>query len=122
MVQSMMSGPNSDDKLWAGLSYTGLVCCMIPTIVIFLMKKGESDYIKFHGLQAMGFWLALFVVQVGLTMTSYVPGIGIVAGLVSLLVGIASLGVWVYLMIVGFTGKDFKIPVLAEFIENNLMN
>ena len=122
MVNSMTSEPNSDDKLWAGLSYAGLICCMIPTIVIFLMKRGESDYIKFNGLQAMGFWLAMVIVQVGLGVTTNIPGIGIITGLISMLIGIASLAVWVYLMIMAFTGKMFKIPVLADFIESNLMN
>ncbi|WP_373532964.1 DUF4870 domain-containing protein [Vampirovibrio sp.] len=121
MVNTLSNEPNSDDKLWAGLSYAGLICCMIPTIVIFLLKKGESDYIKFNGLQAMGFWLALVIVQVGLGVTTSIPGIGIITGLIWVLLGIASFGVWVYLIIMAFTGKTFKIPVLAEFIESNLM-
>lgn len=121
MANPSLNAPNSDDKLWAGLGYAGLVCCMVPTIVIFLLKKGESDYIKFHNLQAMGFWLAIVVIQVLLNSAGFIPGIGMVAGLISLLLGIATLGLWIYLMIVGFTGQDFKIPILADFIENNLM-
>jgi uncharacterized membrane protein len=118
----MTSEPNSDDKLWAGLSYAGLICCMIPTIVIFLLKKGESDYIKFNGLQAMGFWLALFIVYAGLGVTANIPVIGIIPGLIGVLMGLPCFAVWVYLMIMAFTGKVFKIPVLADFIESNLMN
>ncbi len=122
MVNPVSSEPNSDDKLWAGLSYAGLVCCMIPTIVIFLLKRGESDHIKFHSLQGMGFWLVLFISQIILTVSSGIPGIGIVSGIVSILLSLATLAVWIYLMIMAFTGKDFKIPVLGEFIDSNLMN
>lgn len=122
MVNPISTEPNSDDKLWAGLSYAGLVCCMIPTVVIFLMKREESDYIKFHSLQGMGFWLLLFILQIALSTSSAIPGIGIIAGIISLLVSIASLGLWIYLIIVAFTGKDFKIPVLGDFIESNLMS
>ncbi len=122
MVNPVSSEPNSDDKLWAGLSYVGLVCCMIPTIVIFLLKRGESDYIKFHSLQGMGFWVVYLIVQIILSMSSGIPGIGIVTGIVSILLGLAALGFWVYLMIMAFTGKDFRIPVLGDFIESNLMN
>ena len=117
-----MNGPTSDDKLWAGLSYTGLVCCMIPTIVIFLLKKGESDYIKFNGLQAMGFWLASFVVGIVFNVAAQVPGIGFVFSMVYMLIALGFVGYWIFLMIQAFTGKDVRIPVLGDWIEQNLMN
>ena len=121
-VANPMSAPTSDDKLWAGLSYAGLVCCMIPTIVIFLLKKGESDYIKFNALQAMGFWLVGFVIGIVFNVGAQIPGIGFVLGLAYMIISLGLLGYWIYLMIQGFTGKEVRIPVLGDWIEQNLMN
>lgn len=122
MVNPVSSEPNSDDKLWAGLSYVGLGIFMIPTIVIFLMKKGESAYIKFHGLQAIFFGLVSFIIFAFLGIFAMIPLVNILAGLAAFFVSLGLFGAWVYLMIMAFTGKDFKIPVLGEFIESNLMN
>lgn len=120
-----MTGPNSDDKLWGGLSYAGLACCMIPTVVIFLLKKGESSFIKFHSLQALGVGLASIVTGIIFSVIGGVAGnivaIAIVVGLANLIVSLAILGLWLYLMIVTFMGKDIKLPVLGDFIDQNLM-
>ncbi|WP_303672611.1 DUF4870 domain-containing protein [Vampirovibrio chlorellavorus] len=121
MVNPVSSEPNSDDKLWAGLSYAGLGLFMIPTIVILLMKKGESAYIKFHCLQAIFFGLIDFIIFTLLGIFAMIPLVNILAGLACFFIGLGLLGAWVYLMIMAFTGKDFKIPVLGDFIDNNLM-
>jgi uncharacterized membrane protein len=121
VANPLMNGPTSDDKLWGGLSYAGLACCMIPTLVIFFLKKGESDYIKFNGLQAIFFWLASFIIGVVLSLLSQIPGIGMIFGLVQFVVSLGILGYWIYLMIMAFTGKEVTIPYLSDFVRQNLM-
>ena len=121
MVTLNLNEPTSDDKLWAGLSYTGMICCVIPTLVIFFLKKGESNYIKFNGLQAIAVWLICFVINVILITLANIPVIGFVPGLIQVLFSLVSLAGWIYLMIQGFTGKDAKIPVFGDWIEQNLM-
>jgi uncharacterized membrane protein len=120
-VTSPIETPNSDDKLWSGLGYTGLICCMVPTLVIFFLKRGESDYIKFNCLQAIGVWLAAFVVGVALTVLGHVPVLGFFVGLAHLLFSLAYLAFWIYLIIQAFTGKEVRIPVLADFIDEKFM-
>jgi uncharacterized membrane protein len=117
-----VNAPTSDDKLWAGLSYVGIGCCMIGTIVIFLLKKGESDYIKFHSLQAIGFGVVLIVLYFLFGILSSIPVVGLLASIPMILLMLGSFGYWIYLMIQAFTGKDVRIPVLADWIEQNLMN
>ncbi len=111
-------GPSSDEKLWAGLGYAGLICCMIPSIVILFLKKDESDYLKFHLIQAVGFGVAVFIVNMVLwTVLGPIP----IINLLPPLIGLALTGYWVYLMVMAFTGKDVEVPVLGEFVRNNLM-
>jgi uncharacterized membrane protein len=122
VVNPMMSGPTSDDKLWSGLGYAGLVCCMVPTLVIFFLKKGESDYIKFNGLQAIGFWLVFLVIGVIFFTLAHIPVLGFLAGIVQLVVNLVFMAAWIYLMIQGFSGKEVRIPVMADFIEQTVMD
>lgn len=116
-----MNAPTSDDKLWAGLSYAGLVCCMVPTIVIFLLKKEESSFIKFNALQAMGLWLCGFVVGIALTILGHIPVVGFLVGIAHLIFLLGFMGCWIFLMIQAFTGKETRIPVLADFIDQKFM-
>lgn len=116
-----IEAPTSDDKLWSGLSYAGLACCMVPTLVIFLLKKGESDYIKFNALQAIGLWLTALVIMVTLSILGHIPVVGFLVGIVHLVISLVFLAGWIYLIIQAFTGKEIRIPLLGDLIEQNLM-
>ena len=120
-----LNAPTSDDKLWAGLSYVGIMCCLIGSLIVFFLKKDESSYIKFNALQAIGFGLVWLVLAVGLNfgmmLVSQIPVIGLIIGLVGMLIPLALFGYWIFLMIQAFMGKDVRIPVLADFIDQNLM-
>ena len=118
-----INAPTSDDKLWSGLSYAGVACCLIPTVVIFFLKKDESNFIKFHGLQAIAFGLISIALSILTGVLASIPIIGMVFGLISFFVlPLVLLGAWCILMIFAFQGKDFRIPVIAEFIDQNLMS
>jgi uncharacterized membrane protein len=116
-----MDDKTSDEKLWAGFAYLGLICCMIPTVVIFFLKREESDYIKFHSLQGMGLWVASFVLSIVFMALTNIPVLGMVFGIVHLLLSLVICGYWVYLMIQAFQGNDIEIPYLAPWIQENLM-
>ena len=110
---AFLSGPTQDDRLWAGLSYAGAVCCFcgLPALLIFFLKRGESEFIRYHALQAFIFslgWLALFILGLVLTVLSRID---FPVGFFLLLCpGIA----WIYLMLQAFMGKDRRIPWLRE--------
>lgn len=113
---------NNEDKLWAGLGYAGLAIWMIPTLVIFFLKKDESPYIKFHLLQALGLGIVEIIFMIGWMILSFIPVIGwLVLPLIGFFVAIALFAYWIVLMIWAFTGKAFKIPVLGDFVEQQFM-
>lgn len=115
-------GPNSEDKLWAGLSYAGIGCGIVLTVLIFIFKQGESDFIKFHALQAILGGIAAAVLGGILLYLSKIPFLGFLISILGFFIGLILFGFWVYLMIAGFTGRHFKIPLLGDFIEKSLMN
>jgi uncharacterized membrane protein len=112
---------NNDDKLWAGLGYVGLTLLMVPTIVILVLKKDESAYIKFHLLQSLAYGITWLVIGIAFSIVSMVPVVGLLAGFASLLVWLVLFGYWIVLIIWSFTGKDFRIPVLGDFVEQQFM-
>jgi len=116
-----MNAPTSDDKLWAGLSYAGLACCMVPTIVIFFLKKEEAAFIKFNALQAMGLWLSALAIAVVFYILGHIPVLGFLIGIAHLVISLGILGYWIFLMIQAFMGKEARIPILANVIDQKFM-
>lgn len=116
----------SDDKLWAGLGYVGIICCLVGSVVVFFLKKDESTFIKFNALQAIGYGLIWIICGILLNFAtlaaSHIPLIGFIFALVAqVLIPLAFFGYWIFLIIQAFRGVEVRIPVMAEFIDKNLM-
>jgi uncharacterized membrane protein len=119
-----------DDNLLAALCYWLCCFCGLPALIIFLLKKEESAFIKFHSLQALiatVAWVVIsIVINVALNMFAMVPGIGIViAGVASLGMSVVALGVLGFFIFVGikaYNGEEFEIPILGSFIQEKFMN
>lgn len=120
MSQPLM--PSSDDKLFAGLSYAGLALFGIPSVIIYLQKRDESDFIKFHSLQAIAFVLLCIVLSIGMGVLAMVPIVNIVVFLASFFIWLLPFGYWIYLMWQSFTGNNPRIPMVADFIDQNFMH
>ncbi|HEY9746209.1 MAG TPA: DUF4870 domain-containing protein [Oculatellaceae cyanobacterium] len=111
----------NEDKLWAGLGYAGLVLLMIPTLIIFFLKKDESAYIKFNLLQALGYGIASLVLGILFSILATIPILGLLVMFVHFFVGLILFAYWIVLMVWAFMGKEIRIPLLGDFIEQNLM-
>lgn len=119
-----------DDNLLAALCYWLCCLCGLPALIIFLLKKEESPFIKFHSLQALittVIWVVIsIVINVALNILAMLPGIGIViAGVASLGMSVVALGVLGFFIFVGikaYNGEEFEIPVLGSFIQEKFMN
>jgi uncharacterized membrane protein len=117
---------NSDEKLFSGLAYLGMICCMIPSVAIYFIKREESEHIKFNSLQAIILWLLVFVLDIVIqaiswTLSAMIPALAVVFGLVMLLPSLAILGGWIYLVVMAFQGNDIEIPLVSDFIREKLM-
>ena len=132
MANTSPMGPSSDEKIMAGFAYVGQLLCFIPTVIIFFMKKDESDFIKFHCLQSFSFiiyGLISFVINIVfsilMAVVGQMPGVGMIMGLggtvIFGLLGLAVFCYWVFLMIKAFMGEDTKIPYVGALIEEKMM-
>jgi len=93
----------------AGLAY---LLGIITGIIFYLIEK-ENKFVRFHAMQSIIVFGFLFVA-------------GIIAGLLPILniflapiVGLISLILWIVLMIKGFQGQSFKMPIAGDIAEKN---
>jgi uncharacterized membrane protein len=94
------------ENVASGLSY---VLTWITGLIFFLVDKRPE--VRFHAMQSIAYgvlWTLIAVVR------PYLPGvIGALLGIVlfAFFVG------WIVLMIQGFQGRHFKLPVIGDFAE-----
>jgi uncharacterized membrane protein len=100
------TGSGMTENVASGLSY---VLTWLTGLVFFLVDKRPE--VRFHAMQSIVYgvvWTLLAVVR------PYLPGpIGALVGIIlfAFFVG------WIVLMIQGFQGKHFKLPVIGDFAE-----
>ena len=91
----------------------GLLCYILTWLsglVFFLIEK-DSKFVKFHAMQSIIVFGFFFVVSI---IALVVPVIGpVISGLANL----ASLVLWVILMIKAYQGEKFKLPVAGDIAE-----
>ena len=113
------SSTGLDPNVAAGLSY---VLGVITGIIFFLVEKNNA-YVRFHAAQSIVVFGAIFVLNIVLTVLlsilGNIPGLGLISGLlgmaVSVVLGLGSLAVWVYLMVKAFTGNGAELPVAGPY-------
>jgi len=108
---SMGMSPNVE----AGLSY---VLTWVTGLIFFFMEK-QNRFVRFHAMQSILFFGGLTVVNIILSVIGGfgVPGIGLLTALVSWAVGIIGLVGYIVLLINGFQGKYFKLPIVGDYAE-----
>ena len=101
------SSTGMEPNLAALLSY---VAGVVTGIIFWVIEK-DSSYVRFHAMQSIVYgvlWTLIAVVR------PYLPGpIGALLGIVLFAFFIG----WIVLMIQGFQGKHFKLPVIGDFAE-----
>lgn len=99
----------------SGLSY---VLGWITGIIFFLMEK-QNRFVRFHAMQSILFFGGLSVLSIllGIIGGLSIPFVSTLAAFVSGLLGLVWLVGWIVLMINGFQGKYFKLPVIGDYAE-----
>ena len=99
----------------AGLSY---VLTWVTGLIFFLMEK-QNRFVRFHAMQSILFFGGITVVQILLNIINAfdVPFLGIITLLIGAVIGIVEFVGWIILMINGFQGKYFKLPIVGDYAE-----
>ncbi|MBN2059471.1 MAG: DUF4870 domain-containing protein [Deltaproteobacteria bacterium] len=91
------------------LSY---VLGFITGIIFYILEK-ENKFVRFHAMQSIVVFGALFILQI---ILGFIPFIGWV---LIPLVWIASLILWIILMIKAYHGEYFKLPYVGDMAEKH---
>jgi uncharacterized membrane protein len=97
----------------AGLSY---LFGWITGLIFFLVEK-QNRFVRFHAMQSILFFGGLTVIQFILGFLGNVPLLGFFAGPVGIAVAIIGFVGWILLLINGFQGKYFKLPIVGDYAE-----
>lgn len=96
-------------NLAALLSY---VLGFITGIIFFVIEK-ENKFVRFHAMQSIIVFGALFVVQI---ILGFIPFIG---WILIPLVWIAGFILWVILLVKAYQGEYYKLPVAGDMAEKH---
>lgn len=83
------------------------------TGIIFLVVEKENKFVRFHALQSIFTFGAVFVVIQVFNVISF---LAILLPVINLL----ALGLWIILMVKAYQGEEFKLPVIGGIVEQNL--
>jgi uncharacterized membrane protein len=103
------AGSGMTENVASGLSYGLPGITWLTGLIFFLVDKRPE--VRFHAMQAIAYgllWTLVWVVR------PYMPGP--IRALLGLLLFAFFIG-WIVLIIQGFQGRHFKLPVLGDFAE-----
>ena len=106
--------PTQDEKNVALLSHVlTLLVWFIAPLVIYLVKKDESDYIREHAVESLNFQLSLTIY-----MIACIPLILLVVGIFMMIgLSIMALVVVIIASIKASEGKHYRYPLTIRFIK-----
>ena len=102
-----------DENIEAALSY---FLGFITGILFFVMEK-DNKFVKFHAMQSIAVFIALFVVNMVLGI---ILSITIVGLMLFPLIYLIEVILWIFLMYKAYNGELFKLPVFGDFAEKQV--
>ncbi len=102
-----------DENIEAALSY---FLGFLTGILFFVMEK-ESKFVKFHAMQSIAVFIALFVINMFLDI---ILGITVVGLMLFPLIWLLEFILWIVLMYKAYKGEKFMLPVVGDFAEKQV--
>jgi uncharacterized membrane protein len=96
---------------------------VIPPIFFLLIDPYRRNrFVRFHSLQCLFLWLAMFVIAAVLRLAEpvvfLIPNLGyLLFLLMAMVAGLAAFVVWLVLVIKALQGEAFKIPLVGDLAE-----
>lgn len=106
--------PTSDDRTAAVLAHLlTLVCGFIAPLVIYLVKKDESQYVSEHAKESLNFQITLFIGYI----IGFITLIILIGILILMVIGIVHLVLVIVATIRASENKMYRYPVNIRFIK-----
>jgi uncharacterized membrane protein len=94
----------------------GLLCYVLGFItgILFLVLEKDNKFVRFHAMQSIVTFLALFVISM---VFGIIPFLG---WMLSWLIGLVALILWLLLMFKAYQGEIYKLPIAGDFAEKQI--
>ena len=102
-----------DENIEAALSY---FLGFLTGILFFVLEK-ENKFVRFHAMQSIAVFIALFVINMFLGI---ILAITIVGLMLFPLIYLLEFILWIVLMYKAYKGEKFKLPVVGDFAEKQV--
>jgi uncharacterized membrane protein len=111
-----MVDENKNTVLGVSENIEALLCYAVGWVtgLIFLLLEQKNAFVRFHALQSLVTFLALFI---GSAVIGLIPVLGILVGLVLWPLGVV---LWIVLMFKAYKGERYKLPMVGDFVEQQL--
>jgi uncharacterized membrane protein len=91
---------------------------IIPAIIFLVVEPyNKSRFIRFHSFQCIFFWVAVMVLQISLSIIGAVPFLIFITLPLHFLLWLASVIIWIVLMIKASQGQMYKLPIIGDLAE-----
>jgi uncharacterized membrane protein len=109
---------NQQSRVAGALAY--LLFFVSGVVLLYLEPYDKDEYVRFHARQSIGFSVAWFAINVvlGVFVAILPGGIGGLLGFLQTLINLAFAIFWVFLMWKAYSGEKYRIPELADLIDN----
>jgi uncharacterized membrane protein len=89
-------------------------------VFLYLEPYNQDEFVRFHARQSIGFSVAVFALEIVLgVFISILPGplASLLRG-IQVLVNLALAVYWIFLMYKAYIGERYRIPELADIVDN----
>jgi len=92
-----------------------LLCYLLwfVTGIIFFLVEKENKFVRFHAMQSIVIFGFLFV------LGAILPFIPLIGWVFMPILWIFDIVIWIVLMVKGYQGEYFKLPIVGEIAEQN---
>ena len=107
---------NDKSSLNLEQNLAGLLCYLgtVITGIIFLIIEKENKFVRFHAMQSICFFAAIWIASF---ILGFVPFVG---WLVASLLSLAGFVGWIVLMFKAYNNEYFKVPLIGDLSEDFL--
>ncbi|MFW5991812.1 MAG: DUF4870 domain-containing protein [Halanaerobiaceae bacterium] len=99
-----------DENIEGALCYVGV----FVTGIVFLFAEKENKFVRFHAMQSLVTFLALYIISM---VISIIPIIG---AIISFLIAPLGIILWLFLIYKAYGGEMYKLPYAGDFSEEQI--
>ena len=104
----------SHEKLWVTISHLSVLVGLgiVRPLIVYLVKKDESEVIRYHAKEALNFQLSLLLYSLGSMLLVFI----LIGVPMLIILGVAALVLSIVAAIRGSEGRNYRYPLTIRFV------